>query len=78
MRCPYCNKRIYRIQRGEYFCDNDDCPLVKRNRKLVARPEFYGQSQEEVNRFAFLSCPDIDLEKILKKKRSDKLKGDKK
>ena len=51
MKCPACKKRlrlINPVQRGEYVCDNEQCPANKEDRGCYA--EFYGVSQEEIDK----------------------------
>lgn len=51
MKCPRCGKRLLSIFRGsgEWICDNPDCPANK-GTCSAAYPEFYGHTQEEINK----------------------------
>lgn len=50
MKCPACHSALYSIirGRGEWICDNPDCPENK-NQDGSAYAEFYGHTQLEID-----------------------------
>lgn len=50
MKCPACKKRLVLVnpvQTGEYICPDEDCPG---NDEIGVYQEYYGTSQEEIDR----------------------------
>jgi len=59
MKCPDCGNRLIKIsyRDGEYFCPNDNCPANIRTRELghFTHHEYYGDTQEEINKQRFVN-----------------------
>jgi len=46
MKCPACEKTLYKLMDGEYACHNPDCPARD---GPFGIPEWYGLNQKEIN-----------------------------
>lgn len=49
LKCPDCGAKLHVIQRGEWCCDNSNCP-ANNNRYDRVYSEYYGYTQVEINK----------------------------
>ena len=65
MKCPDCGQKLFELipPGNEFVCHNENCPANIQFKKTVNTPaliEYYGKTQEEINKQKVINYFDIE------------------